>query len=453
MIIAKDLLREEMREDGYCQVVVRVSHNDKLNIVNTAVFAKEEDWDDEICRICDNVSDCKMKNEQIDSIYRRIAGHVQSFIDSLIHDNFEEILTPYYIDDKKREQKKRFSDLVQLKVDSCVSLNTKRGYESFGRYMMRHKDLNPELKDISREFTNKFVETVDKDYGDCSSMRRFMFSRFNAVISLARECGHISMASRISLPPYSLLPSARNLTDEEISNIFDAFSDRMREDPQIEDYTTYALGLFILDIAFQGLAPVDLANLKVKSLNFKTMHNIEKNNRRYNDEFYRNEYDSNHKSLDVVTVSTSRKKTGRPVEIVASVAGIEPFIRKLINGKSPEDYLIDCYETGREYNLSQRQNRLANYFNKIARYFNSGIKEYYRKHELGKSKRITFYFARHAFCNLVDSFDIPRHIIQMMVGHRSSVLETSYLRPITQWEQAEISHKLLTNFFPIPAEQ
>lgn len=448
MIITKTLLEDRMREDGYCPVVIRISHNDKLKDIKTAVFAKSEDWDADLCRLTDSDIDSRAKNLQIDSIYRRISGQIQCFIDSVLDENFDSILTPYYIDSNKTSVKKHFSDLVKSKIDSCVSYNTKRGYESFGRYIDRCLPEDPVVDNVNQDFTNKFIEAINRDYKDKESMRRFMFSRFNAVINMAKDSGDVSNAAKIALPHYSTLPTVRNLSNEEISCIFDAFKEKIIADPEITSCVTKALGLFVLDIAFQGLAPVDLANLKIKSIEYKTLHRYEKNCRRYKEDAdYRRIYDSVENNMQVVAVNTVRKKTGRPVEVISSIIGIYPFLKKLTDGKSPDDYLLDCFDPNKNYNMSQRQNRLANYFNMKSKYLNQGIEEYYRKHDLGKPCRVTYYFARHAFCNLANGMDVPKHIIQMMVGHRSSVLETSYLRPISHWEQAELSRKLLGSFF------
>lgn len=448
MIITKMLLKDKMRKDGYCPVVIRISHNDKFSEINTAVFAKSEDWDADLCRLTDSDIDCRAKNLQIDSIYRRISGQIQSFIDSVLDENFDSLLTPYYIERSNISSKKHFSDLVKNKVESCVSYNTRRGYESFGRYVARRMQEDPAADDINQNFTNKFIETINEDYKDKESMRRFMFSRFNAVINMAKDSGDICKAAKIALPHHSTLPTVRNLSNEEISCIFDAYKERIISDPEISSCVTKALGLFVLDIAFQGLAPVDLANLKIKSIEYKTLHHYEKNFRRYKEDAdYRRIYDSMENNMRIVAVNTMRKKTGRPVEVISSIIGIYPFLRKLTDGKSPDDYLLDCFDPNKNYSMSQRQNRLANYFNRKAKYLNQGIEEYYRKHGLGKPCRVTYYFARHAFCNLANGMDVPKHIIQMMVGHRSSVLEASYLRPITHWEQAELSQKLLGSYF------
>lgn len=459
MIISKELCISEMRKDGYCPIVVRISHNNKKRLIKTAVFARESEWDSDLSCLNTSAAENAIKNEQIDSIYRRISGRIQSFIDSAIDSNFEQLITPYYADgypdsheciesqNIKGQINKpvsgQLSDFVQMKIDACMSLNTRRGYDTFKRYLMRSEDLNPQITDIDQEFTNRFLESIHRDYSNSQAMQRFMISRYNAVLSIAKEAGEISKINKLSLPPYSALPTVRNLSDDEIINIFDAFSEKYRQDPGITETTTKALGLFVLDIAFQGLAPVDIANLKVKSLKYCVM---------YNPKRLRNsgKHPEKKHKIRVVTISTKRKKTGRPVDIVASVAGIEEFINKLTEGKAPDDYLIDCFDKNKIYSITQRQNRLANYFNRIAMYLNRGIKEYYRKYRLGTPRRVTFYFARHAFCNLVDSMDVPRHIIQLLVGHRSTVLETNYLRPISPWEQAMISHKLLTGLLPSP---
>lgn len=465
MIICKELFKDGMLENGYCPVVIRIFHNGKSEIVGTSIFTKERYWDIAGCRLNSHERDHKVKNEIIESVYRRVSGQIQNIIDSILDDKFEEIINPIKDDEdislpesRSMRHKPRasypenhelfFIDLIDRKVESSVSHNTRRGYEGFRRYIEKRFGDGPSLSDITQDFTNKFIESIDSDYRGSESMRRLMISRYNAVLNFGKDAGLIPRLIKIALPPYYLLPADRNLSGEEICNIFSAFNEAVADDPDIRKRETEALGLFILDIAFQGLAPVDLANLKVKSINFTTVHAFDKNPRRYvDDEEYRKLYDAPDNRIRTVTLSTTRKKTGRPVQIIASTLGIERFIHHMIAAKDAEDYLLPCFDPAFNYSPSQRQNRLANYFNMMARNLNRGISKYYRRHNLGENRRVTFYFARHAFCNLVDSLDVPRHIIQNMVGHRSSVLETSYLRPISQWEQAKISHTLLSRYF------
>lgn len=464
MIIRKELFKEGEQADGCCPVVITINHNGKSRRVGTSLYVKESAWNRTDALINDRERDYLVKNEILESIYRRVAGIIQSFIDRKLDESLDKLLEPFINEEicstnnepagtihdtpVHKDSELCFVHLVDRKADASVSHNTRRGYEGFRRYVEKRFGTGPEIVNINQDFTNRFVSAIDEDYGNSESMRRFMISRYNAVVNFGRDSGLIPKGVKIALPPYYLLPANRNLTGEEICNVFSAFNEAIKHDPDVRKKGTEALGLFILDIAFQGLAPVDLANLKVKSLNFTTLYAFEKNPRRYlEDERYRREYDLPENRLRVVTLSTTRKKTGRPVVIVASTIGIEGFIRKLMAGKKDDDYLLSCFNPSVCYSASQRQNRLANYFNMMARNLNKAVSKYYRQHNLGENRRITFYFARHAFCNLVDSMDVPRHIIQNMVGHRSSVLEMSYLRPITPWQQAQISHTLLSRYF------
>lgn len=471
MIILKELFKERQRSDGYCQIVIRVHHNGKSRRVNTPVYTAESCWDTLHSRINEQDNDYEIKNEIIESIYRRISGKIQALIDQIIDERLDEMIyalnndmspnngispktntscdmTDCDPESAHLEHGINFLDLIARKAAASVSHNTRRGYEGFMRYVERRFGKELFASGINQDFTNRFISAIDMDYGSSESMRRFMISRYNAVVNFGKDSGLLAKRLKIALPPYYLLPADRNLSGEEICNIFSAFTEAIYNDPKIESRETEALGIFILDIAFQGLAPVDLANLRVKSLKFSTIHAFEKNPRKYrDDDEYRRMYDSPENRLRTVTFSTTRKKTGRPVQIVASTLGIECFIRKLMAGKDGDDYLLSCFDKTITYSASQRQNRLANYFNMMARNLNKGISRHYVKHNLGISRRVTFYFARHAFCNLVDGMDIPRHIIQNMVGYRNSVLETSYLRPITPWEQAKISHTLLSRYF------
>ncbi|MDE5712469.1 MAG: hypothetical protein K2I16_02435, partial [Muribaculaceae bacterium] len=97
------------------------------------------------------------------------------------------------------------------------------------------------------------------------------------------------------------------------------------------------------------------------------------------------------------------------------------------------------------YTPEQRQDRLANYFYKLSSNLNKALKEEnIDRDEMGDTRRVTFYYARHAFCNLIDGLDVPRYLIQHMIGHRTTVLETNYLRRITPWEQAQLSNAILS---------
>lgn len=438
MIIIKNINHECVRPDGTRQVVIQIKHGHKAFLLPTPIYTLKEYWDPISQQLSPLAPDYEIKNEIIESVYRRIVGKIQNFLDCVLENNLDHLLANLNYE-TTLEANECFSDLIRDKMKATLSINTKRGYSSFLKYIERRFGAGPVLEGLNQEFANKFIAAVDSDYSGKESMRRLMLSRFNAVVNYGRSSGKLSSALKISLPPYSLLRAERNLSKRELRNIFDAYYTAIVSDPQIEKPETMALGIFIIDIAFQGLAPVDLAHLKIKDLRFVTLNDSP-------DSESSEGYPSDG-GLDVVMCRTVRKKTGRPVHIVSSLLGIRPFLEALIKDRNDDDYLLHCFRNDMLYTPTQKQNRLSNYFNKMTHHLNCAISKYYKAHNLKEPRRVTYYFARHAFCNMVDSMDIPRHLIQYMVGHKTSVLETNYLRSITPWEQAEISHQLLSQYF------
>lgn len=422
MFISKEICTDGVRPDGRCPIIIKVSHLGRNYFIQTSIYIKEKNWDRFEGRIMPTEADYELKNETIDAIFRRISGKIQNFLDNTLDRSLRKLL--YAADDSGREE--RLIDLIRHKMNSVIALNTRRGYSSLLRYVERRFAGGPEVNEIDQEFANGFIESVNRDFSGREATKRLMFSRFNAVISHGRETGLLRQSLKIVLPPCSILKSERNLDICEIQSIFHTFTDLFSRDPDLKNSSTIALGIFVLDIAFQGIAPADLAALRVKDLQYRTITSP-----------------SDHADIiRTVSVRTVRKKTGRPVHIVCALPGIESLIQILTAEKSADDYLIPCFNKNKEYSLSQMQNRLANFFNRMAYHLNRAL--------IGSivgERRITYYYARHAFCNLADSLDIPRYLIQHLVGHRTSVLETCYLRSITPWEQAMLSRAILARCF------
>lgn len=366
------------------------------------------------------------KKEIIEAISKNIAESLQNFILCNIKELIRQENLPAITNNGETMC---FDDLIKLKIESSVSENTRRGYAGFRRYFLRRYGSGPLLSEVNQRFTNLFVCNAMEDYKDAPATLHLIISRYNALINLGRSEGYISSLFRFVYPRHGFVSADHNLTFDELSHIFDAFQIAFSKDTLVRKPVTRALGIFILDIALQGLAPVDMSLLKIKSLRFGV------------------ETLGDGTEIKVLSVNTLRKKTGNPVSIVTSLRGIGDFVKALTAGKSEDDYLIPCFDPEKSYTDGQRQNRLSNYFNRTSAFLNKAMKAYYKEMGLGEPRRISYYFARHAFCNLVDSLDIPRHLIQHMVGHRSTVLEKSYLRAISVKEQAEISDRMLSQFF------
>lgn len=449
MTISKNLLTDSTRPDGVYPIGIVISILNIKRVVNTHVYVDERAWDASVNAISDLDPDYVVKNEMVDSFYRRVAGKLQSYMDNALAIGIDKALasfSPSIADDKTTDIS--FLDVVMMKARSSRSINTRRSYECLQRYMRDKLPKTASADNLNLDYSQDFQTVVNNDGRISETTRQFLMAKFNAVVIFGKENGYLTACRRVRLPFKHRTISDRNLSDMELGVIFSAYTEAVRSDSKFSRNTTIALGLFILDIAFQGLAPVDLANLRVKSVKVDRIYKDRFMSTRYSEEnATRDLSDISADSLEIASISTCRTKTGQPVRIVSSTLGIAPFLEWLTSGKSQHDYLIPCYNINKEYTPSQRQDRLANYFYKMACCLNRAIGDYCRIHGLSEMRRVTFYFARHAFCNLADSLDIPRHYIQGMIGHRSTVLDNNYIRPLSSWEQATISHTLLRRFF------
>lgn len=430
MLITKELFKRKTLSDGSHPVIIRIYHNGVIRRVNTSVYTKDRFWNSAKGCICSRDKDHKIKNEMIDAIYRRVSGKIQNFIDQILDLELDSLISSEKF--SKFEpivHKSCFLDLIDKKIEATLSYNTRKGYEGFRRYFSEKFGKGPEVGSIDQKFTNRYISQLNRDYSFDSPMKQLMISRYNAVINYANECGLRPTPEKLYLPKYNISCGDRNLNLIEVRQIADVFTSTFHSDPKVTQPTTFALGIFLLDIAFQGLAPVDLASLHIGSLKYRVISG------------------PGGEKMQVVYINTRRKKTGRTVTIVSALVGIGRFLEVIIEGKADDDYFLPCFRPNLNYSESQRQNRLANYFNKHAKLLNNAMNRYYQQNNLGTPPHITFYFARHAFCNLMNELDMPRHIIQYLIGHKSTVLERSYLRPISPWEQAKASERLLMQIF------
>lgn len=468
MTITKELIIPKASSDAVCQLGIRIRHLGFEWLIPSGVSCLKSDWDPSHSLIKESDSDSKIKNESINSTFRRVCGNIQSLIDQKVLNALKNILSdsegcrfiseysfkdiiedfPYILrsnnkngDDKSKKSNISFYDVIEQRIATVHTLNTLRGYEQFKRYILRRIPDIPAIS-LNQEYINEFVNRVKSDYRHRNASVIFLYSKMRAVINFGKRSGLIDQRINVEFPRSKYFAKDRNLSIEELSRIYDIFRKNIYGDPCIREPRSFALALFILDIAFQGLAPRDIASLRVGDLKRQTVY-IGTNGKR---DFLPSGVIEGierepHSHIECIIVNTSRQKTGNPVTIVSDLEPIRPIIDLLTDGKNPEEYLLPCFSNMKEYTDSQLQNRLANYFNRSSAYLNRYLKE--MDSDVCRHRtRISFYYARHAFCNCVDCLDIPRNLIQSMVGHRTTVLENSYLRPISIRDQALVSRAL-----------
>lgn len=457
MTISKELYNVEGEKTGIYQIIIRISHRGNVKRIPTSITCELKNWLPCECHISEDDPSHILKNEIIEAQFRRVAGNIQKNLDDYLADNFDNIVDNItdIIPEPETENKNRDNvgtmfllELIDLKIKATPTLNTRRGYRTLRNYFERHFANGPSVDNITRAFLSEFDARLRKDYNPCQSSRKLMICRLRAVINFGKDNGFIRNILPLKFPSAKFITTDRNLPGEYLRYMMELFKFQLQQDPEMSKPENIALGLFLLNIGFQGLAPVDLASIKVKQLKYHTFHaphlpepeiqmrslQLCRQSSPYND-------------IEAVIIKTSRQKTGIPVTIISALAPLRPILISLTKDKSPDDYLLPCFSIKKSYTPECKQNRLGNFFYKYACLLNRFL-DNHRNDKLpffiDIPERITFYYARHAFCNLVDSLDVPRHMIQHMIGHRTSVLETSYLRKITPWEQAYISHCILS---------
>lgn len=457
MKISKELFTGKKFADGSYPVMIRISHRGIVKRICTSIKCDGRHWNEEKECVTDKDVGHRHKNEAIDAAMRRVAGRIQDFLDDCLAMHLDELSDNLLKDECETFQKHVVSDkngsisflsVIDKKIEATASINTKRGYKTFRKYFNSRFGDGPSLSAMSQEFVCLVASKLENDYPDNSSMRHLIGTRFNSILNFGKDNGLISASVNAKLPKYRIVPGDRNLSEDELRIIFQTFYSGTRNGFRLDDLPMLSLSLFILDIAFQGLAPVDLASLKIGDLKFFTLYAPSKRipSSSIQTDSAQAAYQERDR-MDVVALTTFRKKTGQPVSVIACLHPIEAIIKALTEGKSHDDYLIPCFVKSKTYSPERRQNRLANFFYKMSVYLNKAIHENKHDNNLLKDK-VTYYFARHAYCNIVDSLDIPRHIIQTLVGHRSTVLEKSYLRPISNWEQAVVSREIFRILMP-----
>lgn len=476
MTLTKQLFTSSADVGEMYPVMIRIDHQGRSIWIPTEIKCKQDNWSADNCSVSPSDPDYLWKNESIEAQLRRVAGKIQDNLDNFLFHNLEDItrnicrsVVSFEEQSQISGQSKFFSiiqstnynvstvshtfspfqmsfrNLIESKIESMPALNTRRGYRSFMNYFIRKHGDGPKLYELDRKIINKFTTEIQQDYRDMRPTMNLMLSRMKAVLNYGRDNGWINSTVIAKIPAKLMVARDRNLSESSINKIFNIFKTSMGEDPEFKRGTTFALGIFVLGIAFQGLAPVDIASLKVGQLRFLTISPPPTSNCKSGIEKGINVFNYND-SIDVIIVKTARQKTGQEVTIVSDRTPIKPFIDHLIHNKVKEDYLLPCFDNARDYTESQRQDRLSNYFHKLSIDLNKALEASdVNRDETGEFRKITYYYARHAFCNLIDSLDVPRHLIQHMIGHRTSVLETNYLRKITPWEQANLSRIILSS--------
>lgn len=456
MKVSLELFKGKTLVDGSNPIVIRISNQGKNKYKSIGISTKERFWNkDKKCLTC-RATNYKLKNRLITDEFNRISNRCQWFKDNNFDLDFNYIfgnddLENYMPNTVVVEEfnSNNFIDIIRARVEACGKMKTREHYQAFYNTIKRIYGEFIDIRTINQYFMNTFRNKIDEEFPNKGNLKNHLIKCFNSSYKFGVANRWIKNPYLYEIKKFPYKPQNRDITNEEFSQIINCYKKKLDGNWDVDEYK--GLALFILDVAFQGLAPIDLAKIKIKDLKFGVIKKEEKNFELYLNDFqYRQNFDSNQEFREVIKIDTFRQKTGNSVPICTDYYSIRPILAYFCNNKSGEDYLIDCFKISRDYTEKQISNRCGNYFMQMSDSLNKTMVEYCHTIDVPSFKKITYYYARHAFVNRLDKMDISHDLIRKMVGHKDKTLERSYISKPTDWEQAEVISKIFNDVKSIP---
>lgn len=448
MKISITLHKSKELSNGEHPVLIRAFHDGKYNTVSTGVSTKEKYWNAKSNTVSSKDRDYKQKNKLISERYEIIKDRINQCLTEYGLLDWSLIISDRDIINATEEENiKTFSELVEAKIKTSFSYGYQKNFIQLNKFVLSIFGDIP-LNGINQDFYNRFLESLSNK---TDVMKAKLMKHFMILLNFAYENGYIRKRIKGKRIQYSPDLNEKRLTHTEISGIISFYKKEVQTGAyngnEFHDYD-YSLGVFILMIAFQGIAPVDIAKLKVKDLKTEILNSIDFDvEDNLNNPEYNNYYCNNNKQIKVVNLTYFRTKTGIKVDICTDYFTIEPIIDYFKKDKSQNDYLINCLDVNKEYTDKQIQSKVSSWFTEQVQILNKALE---RKSEndddFPKIKYFTYYSARHIFVNILNDMDVSHNKIRKLIGHKNSILEKHYISKADKIEQAGIIAKIFSKY-------
>lgn len=440
--------------NGEHPIMLRVTYNKQRKYKGLGVSCTEKDWNEkksEVRSTHPNAVDINMiirrerKNAE-DVVLTLEKSGVQYSVDSILNALTRVVpvnKTIYGL----------FDERVTFFKDKAGQYNTATGYTTLLNIIKRYTDYNDvELFDIDGNWIRDFEAYLRTKYKD-TSIKKF-FDCLKAAFNYAVSKDYIKQSPLEGYTHIRKLDTRtkkRALSLSEIAKLhkyyFDTygFNGKGKVDLEITkkhywnkkfqrrgttkltpiDAEQLSLCLFMCSYYMQGLALVDMANLKwadmqdfevedkQKFLSDTALHGVE--------------YAQEHKQVtNYYKIEVARSKTNHPVRIIVEESVLMPFLfpftddlKGLTDEEEDDTYVFPIY-SAQDNTPSKKFGRMT-----YATYLiNNNIKRVGEK--LG-IKGITFYSARHSYASNLYHNNVPIGLIAQNMGRNASEIET-YLK-------------------------
>lgn len=443
MRISKVLYKSKTLANKEHPVMIRISHKGQKKYVSTTISCKVEHWSKTKNLVGAKDPHKESKNRIISEKYKSLQERLDEFEQNGISPTIEMLLSGDEVQDKDNDMG-NFITIFNSKAESCKAPRTKSEYLTFKRVLESLYGGYINVRDIDQAWVNELRVKIDNHYGEKNSQKNHFIKCFAGAYSHAEEIGSIPYRKNLKFKNFKHEKTDKFLTNEQITTIISAYKKEIVVCPGvISEKDRLALSLFILMMAFQGIANIDLAGVKIKDIEIKKIKKVDIDVEQYNNSpSYREKIDSEQEEREVVSLTLHRRKTGRRVRVIADYVSISPILEKLMEGKTREDYLIPCFS---EKTLNDEKKEIeysARFFNKNKKILNEYLERFCPSAGYKKIENLTYYQARSAYANSVAKLGIPHNMIQKLLGQKQSVLEEHYIRPLTDWEISQVSFNI-----------
>lgn len=442
MRITKVLYTSKTLADGTHPVMIRISDKGQKKYISTKQSCRASHWSKTLELIGAKDSDRDAKNKAITTLYLQLQNRLVEIEKQGIRPSIELLISREPIENTDKE-KSNLIKVFDLKADSCKAPRTQNEYKTFKKVLKTLYGENININEIDQVWANALREKIDDYYGEKNAQKNHFIKCFLGVYSYAEEIGSIKLRKSIKIKSFQHEKKDNYLTTEEVSVIISAYKkDIVAQGRLLPEKQKFALSLFILQMALQGIANIDLAGIKVSDIQIKNIKKISVDWERYNNSVkYRNEIDQTQQERKVIIITFYRRKTRKSVKVVTDYISIKPVLDNLLCGKEPNDYLIPCFSNALRDEKKQIE-RCARFFNANKKVLNNYLNHFCEIYGYPKIENLTYYQARSAFANQVANMDISYNLIQKMLGQKQTVLEKHYLMPPTEWEQSEVTFRI-----------
>ncbi len=445
MKIGVELFRGKILKDATNPIAIRLTHKGNTKYKFIGISCKSKNWNITKKVISCREKDYRIKNEVIQRELNRISERVNWFNNNKYDYDFNFIMSEKDIDSYSTDNNyisefdsNNFIDIIKARINSYDKVKTRENYQAFLNVILKLYGNNISINSINQYFALEFRSKLDAaNYS--ANHKNSLIKCFTSSYKFGVENRWITKPYSIALKKYPHEAQNKDITFEDFKKIINLYKKQIQANFTVDKYES--LAIFCLDIALQGLAPYDLALLKIKDLELCKIKKIDTDfEAELNDENYNLYINSEQEYREVIKIRTYRAKTNTFVPICTDYSSIRAILYYLCKGKTKDDYLINCFKANRKYTEKQFHNRCGNYFLQLANKLNPFL------HEVNISQRVTYYIARHAFINAMDKMNIPHDLIRKMVGHKLNTLEKNYINKPTDWEQSEVIYKVFNDY-------